>query len=194
MVLDIVVYGDPILRTKGRPVTEVTDNLRTLAANMIETMELARGVGLAAPQIGQPIQLAVIDVSHDPDCVSHFQVDGQDANLTDWMPLIFINPQIEGSPEREADTEGCLSFPELRADVRRPQSVRATLTLLDGPTVTIETDGLLARALQHETDHLNGILFIDRLPSAKKLALKRKIRQMQDEYGLRYTPEAETVE
>ncbi len=189
MVRDIVVYGDPVLRMKGAKVTEVTDDIRSLAADMVDTMVMAHGVGLAAPQVGEALQLAVIDVSHDPDCISYFRVDGEDAAMDDWMPLVFINPTIEGGADRESDTEGCLSFPEIRADVRRPEAVRAELTLLDGRTISVETDGLLARALQHETDHLNGILFIDRLPSARKLALKRKIRRMQEEYGLRFTPD-----
>ena len=185
MILDIVIYGDPVLREKGLPVKEATPELFKLADDMIETMRAANGVGLAAQQIDVPLQLAVVDVSHDPECISYLRIDGEDADLVENMPLVFTNPVIEGSKDREADAEGCLSFPDLRADVRRPAAIKATLTLLTGKTITLETDGLLARAIQHETDHLNGILFIDRVSSAAKLTLKRKIKRMQQEYGTR---------
>ncbi len=183
MIRNIVIYGDPVLREKGARVDPATDETRLLAEDMIETMVEASGVGLAAHQVGVAIQLAVIDVSHDPECVSYLRVDGEDAALEDWMPLIFTNPKLEFGSERESDTEGCLSFPDLRFEIRRPFDVRAKLTLLDGREIVLETDGLLSRAIQHETDHLNGVLYIDRLPSAAKLGLKRKIRLMQEEYG-----------
>lgn len=185
MTLDIVLYGDPVLREKGRDVEVVDDEIRALADDMIETMRAARGVGLAAQQIGRPIRLAVVDVSHDPECISYLRIDGEDAALEDWMPMVFLNPQVTPGSTRETDTEGCLSFPDLRAEVRRPFDITAELTLLDGRRITLETDGLLARAIQHETDHLNGVLFIDRLSSASKLGLKRKIARMQEEYGTR---------
>lgn len=185
MIHDIVIYGDPVLREKCALVETITDETRALAGDMLETMVAANGVGLAAPQIGVPIQLAVIDVSHDPECVSYLRIDGEEADLADWMPLVFVNPLLQFGKERDTDTEGCLSFPELRAEIRRPYDVRATMTLIDGRTITLETDGLLARAIQHETDHLNGVLFIDRLSSAAKLGMRKKVRSMQEEYGLR---------
>jgi peptide deformylase len=185
MVLDIVIYGDPVLREKGLPVREVTPELRQLAEDMIETMRAANGVGLAAHQVAVPLQLAVVDVAHDPGCISFLKIDGADADLADWMPLVFTNPVITPGTERETDIEGCLSFPDLRYEVPRPGSIQARLTLLDGRTITLETDGLLARAIQHETDHLNGVLFIDRISSGNKLGLKRKIQKIQDEYGTR---------
>lgn len=182
MVREIVLYGDPVLREKCAPVEEVTDELRQLTDDMIETMRAAEGVGLAAPQIGIPIQLAVIDVSHDPECITYLRVDGQDAALDDIMPLIFFNPDLDSGKKKVAEPEGCLSFPDMRADIARPPEVRAKLQLLDGRTVEIETDGLLARAIRHETDHLNGILFIDRMSTAAKLKFRRQLRYMQEEW------------
>jgi len=181
MILPIVIYGDPVLRVDCPPVTEVTEEIRTLASDMVETMREADGVGLAAPQIGVALQLAVIDVAHAPELQSYCRVDGQEAVLADWMPLVFINPEILPGRAREESNEGCLSFPGLRYQIKRPAEVTARLTLLDGRTITLETDGLLARALQHETDHLHGRLFIDRISSADKLTLKRRLRQMYED-------------
>lgn len=181
MVLPIVIYGDPVLRIDCPPVTQVTEEIRSLASDMVETMRDADGVGLAAPQVGVALQLAVIDVAHAPELQSYFRVDGQEVALADWMPLVFINPDITPGRAREESNEGCLSFPGLRYQIKRPAQINARLTLLDGRTITLETDGLLARALQHETDHLHGRLFIDRLSSADKLTLKRRLREMYED-------------
>ena len=184
MNLPVTVYGHPVLRQKGALVTEVTDDIRTLADNMIDTMRAADGIGLAAQQVGAAIQLAVIDLSHAPDTITYLRVNGEETPIADIMPLIFTNPKIETTGHREPEEEGCLSFPDIKANITRNTEISATVTLLDGKELVIETDGLLARAIQHEADHLNGVLFIDRLPSAAKLSLKRKVRRMQDKYGL----------
>lgn len=178
MILEITQYGNPILRKKCRPVKEVTDEIRQLADDMIETMVDAQGVGLAAPQIDRDLQLAIVDVSHDPECISFLKVDGKEAELESIMPLVFINPVLEFGSEKESSTEGCLSIDGINADVRRPAEVKATLELLDGRKVVIETDGLLSRAIQHETDHLNGILFVDRLSTAAKVSIRRKLKRL----------------
>lgn len=185
MIRDIVIYGDPILRKKCARVESVDDELRALVADMMETMVDAEGIGLAAPQIGIGIQLAIVDVSHDPECVNFLRVNGEEANLEDIMPLVFINPQLEFGDEKDVMAEGCLSFPDIRGDVTRPWEVKATLETLDGETLVIETDGLLARAIQHETDHLNGVLFIERMSTAGKMALRGKVKRMQRDYGMR---------
>lgn len=174
------MYGHPVLRRMADPIKQVTPEIRQLARDMIETMIHAKGIGLAAPQVGESVQLAVIDVSHDPDCVSYLRVNGQDAAMTEVMPLIFINPKMTGGKRKEVMQEGCLSFPDIRLPVTRPAEVTAELTLLDGRTMTLETDGLLARALQHETDHLHGILFIQRINSAAKVGLPRKLAEMKE--------------
>lgn len=183
MIREIVLYGDPVLRVKCPPVTAFTPELEALANDMVETMEAAEGVGLAAPQIGETLRLAVIDVSGAEHPCTFLKVDGQDANLADHMPLKFTNPELSMGKAKAIMNEGCLSFPELRTEIRRGDVVKAKLTLLDGRTITLETDGLLSRAIQHETDHLNGILFIDRATPAAKLSLKKKIHKMWDEYG-----------
>lgn len=152
---------------------------------MLETMVSAEGIGLAAPQIGVPMQLAVVDVSHDPECISYLRVDGKDVDLLDMMPLIFVNPELEFDGEKDVMDEGCLSFPEIRGEVTRPYEVKAKVQLINGNTVTIETDGLLSRAIQHETDHLNGVLFIDRMSAAIKITLRGKVKKMQRDYGMR---------
>ncbi len=182
MVLDIVQYPAPVLRQKGEVITEVTEELRQLASDMMETMEDAHGVGLAAQQVGHPIQMAIVDVSYDEECVTYCRVNGQDTKLEDICPLVFINPYIEPVGEKESESEGCLSFPDIRADVIRKGEVVAKVTTLDGEELIIETDGLFARALQHEIDHLFGKLFIDRMSSARKLKLKKRLKEMQEGY------------
>ncbi|MAS93860.1 MAG: peptide deformylase [Verrucomicrobiales bacterium] len=183
MIRKIVFYPEPVLRTVGKPVEEVTDEIRELAADMLETMYEASGVGLAAQQVGEAIQLAIVDVSHDPECISYLRVNGEEKELSEVCPLTFINPKLELVGKKEADVEGCLSFPDLRGDILRPSEVKATVETLDGETLVIETDGLFSRAIQHETDHLFGKLFIDRMSSAKKLAIRRQLKEMQEQYG-----------
>lgn len=124
------------------------------------------------------MRIAVVDVAHDPECVSFFKVNGEDANMVDYMPLVFINPELELSGPKEAEPEGCLSIQEVRAKVKRPTIVKATLPQLDGSVLEIETDGLLARAIQHEVDHLNGILFTDRISTTAKARLKRQLKEL----------------
>ncbi|QTN33040.1 peptide deformylase [Akkermansiaceae bacterium] len=178
MLLPIVQYGDPILRKQCKPVGDTGPALRELVGNMLETMAEANGVGLAAPQIGEDLQLAVIDVSHDPECVSYLKVNGEDAEIADIMPLVFINPTLEYGQEKEMEYEGCLSIRNIRCEVRRPAEVKATLPQIDGSTLVIETDGLLARALQHEIDHLNGILFVDRLSAVGKVSVRNRLKRL----------------
>jgi len=182
MVLPIVRYPEPVLRAKCRPITEVTEAMRQLAADMLETMRAANGVGLAAPQVGVDVQLAVIDVSHNPQCISFLRINGQPAVMPEHMPVIFLNPRLELGKNKETDEEGCLSFPRLRGDIRRSAELKITFQTLAGETQTWETDGLLARAFQHETDHLNGVLFIDRMSAAAKVGLKRKLARLMEEW------------
>lgn len=179
MILEITQYGNPILRTKCRKVTEVTDELKQFGEDLIETMVSAQGVGLAAPQVDRDLQMAVVDVSHDPECISYLRVDGEEASLDDVMPLVFFNPVLEFGSEKESATEGCLSIDGINAEVSRPAEVKATLHLLDGRTIVVETDGLLSRAIQHEVDHLNGVLFVDRLSTAKKVSIRGKLKKLK---------------
>ena len=182
MILPIVIYGDPVLRVKCKPITEVTEEIRKLSQDMIETMHNARGVGLAAPQIGIALQLAVIEVPPDDESVTYVRINGEDTPLAEAMPLIFLNPKLDHGKEKVMGEEGCLSIPDLRSEVRRSAGVKVEYQTLDGETKTIEADGLLARALQHEIDHLNGILFIDRLSAAAKLGVRRKLKRLMVEW------------
>lgn len=183
MILEIVNYPNPVLRQPGARIEEVTDEILDLADNMFETMKDADGVGLAAQQVGHAIQMAVVDVSHDPECVSYCRVNGKDTPLSEICPLTFINPEIEPAGSKEVESEGCLSFPKLTSDIARKGEVVATVETLDGEKLTIETDGLFARAIQHEVDHLFGKLFIDRMTSARKLAIRKQLKEMQEAYG-----------
>lgn len=182
MIREIVQYGHPVLRQKCRKVTEVTEELLTLVEDMLDTMVEAHGVGLAAPQVGVDLRLAVIDVSHDPEATPTLLVNGKAAELEEVMPLVFINPELEFGQAKEFGMEGCLSIRGLRAEVRRPEAVKATLPQLDGTVLVVETDGLLARALQHEIDHLNGVLFVDRLPAATKVSMRNRLKKIADEF------------
>jgi peptide deformylase len=177
----IVKYGDPVLRAKGKRVVEVTEEIRALASDMLETMHAANGVGLAAQQVGEALQLTVLDVTPAEDRASTLRLNGADIAPEHAMPLVLLNPRIELGTEIESGAEGCLSFPEITADVDRAVCVTATAETLDGETVQIEASGLLARALQHEIDHLNGILFIDRMSSAAKASLASRLKRLQKE-------------
>lgn len=179
MLLDIVQIGDPVLREKCAEVTEITEEIVTLAENMLETMYHANGVGLAAPQIGRALRLAVIDVSHDPECVSFMTINGEEVDMVEHMPLVFLNPVMELDGPRAVETEGCLSIRGVRAPVGRPSIVRVRFQQLDGSEIEVETDGLLARAFQHEIDHLDGILFLDRLSPAAKMAIRKQLKSLQ---------------
>ena len=142
-------------------------------------MRAANGVGLAAQQVGVPVQLTVIDVAGVEDRPSEMFIDGKLVNLEEHMPLILLNPVLEYGEEKEEGIEGCLSFPELSADIVRSLKVKVKAKRLDGSTIEFESTGLLARALQHETDHLHGILFIDRMSSASRVALAGKLKRLQ---------------
>jgi peptide deformylase len=182
MKLPIRKYGDPILRAKGKRIDEVDDKIRALAESMLETMHAANGVGLAAQQVGQALQLTVLDVSQVEDRPSMMKLNGNPvADLAAVMPLVLLNPIIRLGDERESGSEGCLSFPEITAEIDRSISVVLEAETLEGEPVQIEASGLLARALQHEVDHLNGILFIDRMNSATKVSHASRLKRLQRE-------------
>jgi peptide deformylase len=181
MILPILEYGDPLLRAKGKPIENIEDRIRELAANMIETMHAANGVGLAAQQVGEALQLTVLDVSLVEDRPSTLKVDGKDVDPKAAMPLVLINPEIELHGATETGVEGCLSFPEITGDIERANTVIVRAQTLEGGTIEIEASGFLARAIQHEGDHLNGILFIDRMNSAAKAALSSRLKRLQKE-------------
>jgi peptide deformylase len=181
MRLSILQYGDPILRAKGERIERIDNRVRELAQNMIETMHAANGVGLAAPQVGESIQLTVVDVSQVEDRPTTMKLNGETVDPKTAMPLVLVNPQIDLGSETETGIEGCLSFPEITGDIERATSVTTRAQNLDGEPIEIEATGFLARAIQHEVDHLNGILFIDRMSSAAKTSLSSKLKRLQKE-------------
>jgi peptide deformylase len=181
MRLSILQYGDPILRAKGKRIEKIDQRIRELAQDMIETMHAATGVGLAAQQIGEPLQLTVLDVSQVEDRPSTMKVNGKDFDPQSAMPLVLVNPQIDPGGETEMGTEGCLSFPEITGEIERAKSITVRAQNLGGEPIELETTGFLARVVQHEVDHLNGILFIDRMNSAAKTSLSSKLKRLQKE-------------
>jgi peptide deformylase len=181
MKLSILQYGDPILRAKGKRIDKIDNHVRELVQSMIETMHAANGVGLAAPQVGESLQLTVLDVSQVEDRPTTMKLNGETVDPKTAMPLVLVNPQIDLGSETETGIEGCLSFPEITGDIERAKSVTTRAQNLQGEPIEIETTGFLARAIQHEVDHLNGILFIDRMSSAAKTSLSSKLKRLQKE-------------
>jgi peptide deformylase len=182
MRLEIRKYGDPILRVKGKRIETVDERIRALAEDMLETMHAANGVGLAAQQVGQALQLTVLDVSQVEDRPSTMALNGTRVeDITTAMPLVLLNPTLHLSEEKDSGTEGCLSFPDITAEIDRALSVELEAETLDREIIRIEASGLLSRALQHEADHLNGILFIDRMSSAAKASLSSRLKRLQKE-------------
>ena len=181
MRLPIVKYGNPILRAKGKHIEQVDERIRSLAADMLETMHAANGIGLAAQQVGAALQLTVLDVSQVEDRPSTMKLNGTEVDPAGAMPLVLLNPKIRVDEQVASGNEGCLSFPDITAEIDRAISVEVEALTLDGETVRIEAAGLLARALQHEVDHLNGVLFIDRMSSVAKASLSSRLKRLQKE-------------
>ena len=181
MRLPVLQYGNPILRAKGKRVDRIDNHIRELVHNMLETMHAANGVGLAAQQVGEALQLTVLDISQVEDRPSTMKLNGENVDPKSAMPLVLINPEIQPGDETEMGTEGCLSFPEITGEIERAKSLIVQAQALEGNKIDMEAGGLLARAIQHEVDHLNGILFIDRMNSAAKTALSSRLKRMQKE-------------
>ena len=164
-IREIKKYPDPVLTKKTAPVGAMNEDLGRLIDDMVETMHAAPGVGLAANQVGVPLQVAVIDIgSHEEEGKKH--------------PLvILINPEIVSQEGSVTDEEGCLSVPDFTEKVKRAARVKVRARDRAGRTFELEADGLMAKALQHEIDHLNGVLFIDRLSPIKKSIFRRKLKK-----------------
>jgi peptide deformylase len=179
MVLKVVKYGHPVLRKRGARIEAVTPEIKRLIADMFETMVASNGVGLAAQQVGETLQLTVIDVREAAERPSTLELNGQPTDPSVLMPLVLINPEVTPVGEPVKGAEGCLSFPEVFAEISRPESVDVKALNEDGQPITFRCGGLLARAVQHETDHLNGILFIDRMEKVTKADLQPELDEMQ---------------
>ena len=166
-VLQLRIYGDPVLRQKAIPVEEISGAEKELADSMLATLyAIPNGVGLAAPQVGVLKRLVVIDVSRE-------DLDGK--------PLVLINPKIQSREGEVVDEEACLSIPDVTADVKRSEKVAVSALDLDGEPVSIEGEGFFARVLQHEIDHLDGVLFIDHVGGLKRGLLRKKLRRLQQQ-------------
>lgn len=181
MILRVVKYGHPALRQKGKRIESVTPEIKQLIADLFETMHAYKGIGLAAQQVGVALQLTVIDVRGATDRPSTLELGGQPADVADFMPLVLINPELKFSGESVAGPEGCLSFPEIYADIVRPETVDVTAMNGEGKQIEFRCGGLLSRAVQHEVDHLNGILYIDRMDKKTKEELRPELEQLQAE-------------
>jgi peptide deformylase len=163
MVLPVVRYGDPVLRKKGAKIESITPEIQQLVADMFETMKHAHGIGLAAQQVGRALQLTTIDLRGVKDRPSRLWLAGQEADVESFMPLVLINPVVRPVGPRASGPEGCLSFPDIFGEIERTAEAEVTAQNERGESFSFKAGGLLARAIQHEVDHLNGILFIDRM-------------------------------
>lgn len=178
MALRIVHYNDPVLRKKGEPVKVFDASLSLLSDQMVATMHTAAGIGLAAQQIGRALQFCVVDL-RETDRDFEWELDGSRPPLELFMPLALANPVVTVLPsDKTVYEEGCLSFPDIRGDVIRPDAIRVTFQDLQGTPHTLLCDGLLARCIQHEVDHLNGTLFIDRMEKKVRATIEKDIKEL----------------
>ena len=168
-----------MLRQKGAKIESITPEVKKLIADMFATMEANHGVGLAAQQVGVAKQLTVIDVREIVDRPSTLELDGKPADVASIMPLVLINPVVTPVGEPVTGGEGCLSFPEIFAEISRPGTVDVKALNAKGKPIAFRCGGLLARAVQHETDHLNGLLFIDRMDKKTKAELQPELDDLQ---------------
>ena len=175
MVLEVVKYGHPVLRQPGARVETVTEEIRKFAADMVETMHPAEGVGLAAQQVGRALQLFVLDVRDVKDRPSTLEISGRPSEVAAAMPMVLINPELTPLNAPVTGPEGCLSFPDIYGDITRPEAVEVRAWNERGEPVAFRCGGLLAKAVQHELDHLRGILFIDRMASEKRRAIQAEV-------------------
>ena len=162
-VLEILTYPDPILRNRGDPVETIDEKIRKLVQDMTETMYAAPGIGLAAPQIGESLRVITVDIARNGEGL-----------------IVMINPEIISSEGEYVDEEGCLSVPDFKESIRRKQKIVVAGLDIDGKNIQLTAEGLLAAAFQHEIDHLNGILIIDKVSRLKKDAFKKKLQKKKE--------------
>lgn len=180
MLLRITQFGEPVLKQQGEPVTVFDDELKTFAADMLETMYAAEGIGLAAQQVDRPIQLFVMDLQvREREVDFSYVLDGRKPPLELIMPLAMVNPEVEAFGEEQPYDEGCLSFPGVRGNVIRPSMVRVKYQDLDGQSHSLECDGIFARVILHENDHLQGVLFIERMHPDTLRAQESKLKKLK---------------
>jgi peptide deformylase len=182
MALPIVHYNQPILRKKGAKVTAFDADLQQFAGEMIETMHAAGGIGLAAQQVGRAVMLCVMDL-REAKSDFNWKLDGARPPLDLIMPMVLANPVVTVTPRTPdlAYEEGCLSFPDIRGDVIRPDAITVKFQDERGVPHVMECDGLLARCVQHEVDHLNGVLFIERMDKKSRTGVDDAIKALAKE-------------
>ena len=178
MKLKVFKYGEKVLREKANPVAVVDDRLRKLAADMLETMHDAKGVGLAAEQVGRLERMCVIDIPEGCD-----EQEDEMFNAPIAMPLVLFNPEIVAQEGSQRDKEGCLSFPNVGGSLTRAAQVTCQYLDADNRPQMITARGFLARALQHEIDHLNGILYVDHMTAVERLACAAKLKKLAKANG-----------
>jgi peptide deformylase len=179
MPLKIVHFGDPILKKKGKPVLTFDERLVDLANEMVDTMYDAEGIGLAAQQVGMDLQFCVIDL-REAEAGFSYEFDGTSPPLDLFMPLALANPEVEITPEpTSVYEEGCLSFPEIRGNVVRPDRICVKFQDLGGQPHELTCTGLLSRCVQHEVDHLKGVLFIERMDKETLAQLETPLRALK---------------
>lgn len=179
MALRIVHYNEAVLRTKGEKIAVFDAALAKLVQEMIVTMHEAGGIGLAAQQIGRALQLCVVDL-RESDADFTWDLDGRNLPLDLWMPCALANPQVvkeRGTTDTVLE-EGCLSFPEIRGNVIRPDAITVKFQDPHGTPHVLKCDGLLARCIQHEVDHLNGILFIERMDRKSRTKIDERVKEL----------------
>ncbi len=181
MVMRVTQYGERILREEGEPVTEFGPALHALAENMLATMAKAEGIGLAAQQVGLRIRFCVVDLGPGAAETGEVLLDGRPVPPSILMPLSLANPRIDIPDPSDTDVmeEGCLSIQGIRGNVSRPSRINLAYQDPDGGHHSLACEGLLARCIQHEVDHLNGTLFIDRMPRKDFLKLRGKLRRLK---------------
>lgn len=186
--LSIRYFGDPVLAAKAKPVEEINDDIRALAAEMIELMYEKNGVGLAGNQVGLPLRIVTIDVGQETDENGNPVPPATpgEMEILPKMPVALINPEIVSYSDDQCDfDEGCLSVPKLYANVKRPSRVVLKTQFLDGSTLTAECGGFLARALQHELDHLDGIVYVQRADEEDYEKIKGSVEKLIRKNGPR---------
>jgi len=179
MIREIVHYDAPVLRAKGREIGAITPEIKALVEDLLDTMRAARGVGLAAQQIGEAVQLAVINITDVKERPSKMWIKGVPVNPEDYMPLVLINPTLKPTKTKIVGHEGCLSFPGLTLDIARAQRVSVKTRRLDGSLFEFDAGGLLSRAVLHEIDHLHGKLFIDDLGAEERRAIREDLEYIK---------------
>lgn len=180
MILRVTEYGEDVLRKTGSQIEVFDDGLRKLAADMLETMYAAEGIGLAAQQVNIPVQMCVIDVSDLDDALLFYELDGKRPPIDIVMPMVLVNPVVTVIPGRTSrEEEGCLSFPGIRGLVPREDQISLRYQDLSGAPHNLLAEGWIARVVQHEVDHLNGVLFIDHMEPRQLRLLDARLKKLR---------------